>query len=400
MRVAAVLGQFPKLSERFLAREMAELVRGGLDLHVLSLERGDPALLGEEPFASLGPRSSALPPCWSPRMLAAKLRSPLESLREFLLIPGYLRSLPDDPGRTLGAFIRNDWASLLLEAARREGCDLIWANWASLPGSVAWAASIMGKVPLALSCHAWDVFVNRALVRAQLKRAAVVTTCTRAAADHLREVYGADAGKVQVVRHGVRVPDAPPPPRTPPAGRPPRVLGLGRLVAKKGFRDLIAAAPAGNFEVELIGDGPELDSLRAAAAARGAADRVQFRGQANAAGIEQAFERCDAICAPSVLAPDGDRDGVPNCLLEASLAGLPVIASDAGGLPEFAEDGRTALVVPAGDPRGIADAVGRLANEDGLAARLVSGARALIRERFDLEKNAARLAELLREAAG
>jgi glycosyltransferase involved in cell wall biosynthesis len=403
LKVAAVLGEFPKLSERFIARELAELTRQGMDLHVFSLEKGDPELLEEEPFASCARRHSYLP---HPRRWIEShlVGAPVRTARYVLET---LRSLPADPRRTIAFALRNGWCSHLVEGmAQAEDAlgtkfDLVWGLWASLPGAVAMVAADVMDLPFAVSCHAWDVFVNRALVRAQLRDAAAVTACTGAAANHLRNLYGADADKVRVVRHGVRIPDSPPPPRVPPPDRPLRVVGLGRLVPKKGFRYLVSAAAAGgDFEVELVGEGPELDALRKLAAGTGATERVHFTGPANAAGLEAAFARCDAICAPSVVASDGDRDGVPNCLLEASLAGLPVIASDAGGLPEFAEDGRSALVFPAGDPAAIAESVRRLAAEEGLAARLVAGARELLRERFDLEKNAGELAGVLRAAAG
>lgn len=400
MKIAVVLERFPKLSERFIARELAALAELGLDFHIFTLREGEARASGEEPFRSLESRVTRLPGWHSPAMLAAKLRHPLLSLRELLLIPDYLASLPADPRRTLGAFLRSDWSSLLLRAAERAGCDLIWSQWASLPGAVGLGAAYMAGLPFALSCHAWDVFVNRALVAAQLRRARLVTVCSRAAREHLRELYGPAAGEVELVHHGMPSSSDAPAPRPERGDRPFRVLGAGRFVPKKGFHHLVAAAALGDFEVELMGDGPERKKLQSLVAERGLAGRVRFSGFADAAGLAAAFARADAIAAPSVVAPDGDRDGVPNVLLEASAAGLPVIASNAGGIPDFVEDGRTGLLVPPGEAAAIADAVKRLEADAELGARLVRGARELLGEKFSLEKNAARLAELLRAAAG
>ncbi len=400
MKIAVVLERFPKLSERFIARELAALAKLGLGFHIFTLGAGEARASGEEPFKSLESRVTRLPSWHSPAMLAAKLRHPLLSLRELLLIPDYLASLPADPRRTLGAFLRSDWSAVLLRAAERAGCDLIWSQWASLPGAVGLGAAYMAGLPFALSCHAWDVFVNRALVGAQLRRARLVTTCSHAAREHLRKLYGPAADKVEMVHHGLPAPSDPPPPRPERGERPFRVLGVGRFVAKKGFHHLVAAAGLGNFEVELMGDGPESEKLRGLAAELGLSERVRFSDFAAAAGLAAAFARADAIAAPSVVAADGDRDGVPNVLLEASAAGLPVVASSTGGIPDFVEDGRTGLLVPPGGAAAIADAVDRLARDAELGARLVSGARELLGEKFSLEKNAARLAELLRAAAG
>jgi hypothetical protein len=135
------------------------------------------------------------------------------------------------------------------------------------------------------------------------------------------------------------------------------------------------------------------------AAARRVEHRVTFSGELDGAGLAAAWARADAVSAPSVVTSDGDRDGVPNALLEAMAAGLPAVATDAGGLPEAVEDGRTGLAVPQADPPALAEAIERLERDRELAERLVAGAVELLRERFSLEKNAARLGELLRAAA-
>ena len=201
--------------------------------------------------------------------------------------------------------------------------------------------------------------------------------------------------------HGASSPCTPVPvsprPRVPASDRPFRVLAVGRLVPKKGFRHLVEAAALspGGFEVEFAGDGPERGDLERLAAARRVSGRIRFSGELDGAGLAAAFARSDAVCAPSVVAPDGDRDGVPNSLLEAMAAGLPAVAADAGGLAEAVEDGRTGLLVPPADPGALAEAIERLEGDADLPRRLASGAAELLRERFSLEKNAARLAGLL-----
>ena len=446
MVIAVVLETFPKASERFIARELSALTGLGLDLRVFALTRGPDALLAEEPFSGLAGRVRWLPGVLSAKAMAEKARIAVSRPARLLrLLPGAVSSEIRDPARLAALLPRLAWAPALARAAEKAGAGLIWAHFASLPGALGWMASRLAGVPFALSVHAWDIFVNKALVAAQLEEAQLVTACSAAARDFLRERYGASADKVELVYHGVpesgdagtrrrgdaerettnrgsadagpealKSPgDSSPCPRVPvspcprvsasprhvvsASPRPFRVLAVGRLVPKKGFRHLVEAAALspGGFEVEFAGDGPERADLERLAAARRVSGRIRFSGELDGAGLAAAFARSDAVCAPSVVAPDGDRDGVPNSLLEAMAAGLPAVAADAGGLAEAVEDGRTGLLVPPADPGALAEAIERLEGDADLPRRLAAGAAELLRERFSLEKNAARLAGLL-----
>lgn len=395
MRIAAVCEAFPRRSERFLARDLAALAAHGIEPLIFTLgPGGEDAAWSEPEFAALRGCVRRLPSPLSLSTMTAKLAQPVGVLRALGVLAGLPRSVADDPRRTGAGFLRLAAAWPLALAARREECELIWGLWASLPGAVAALAARAAGLPLAVSCHAWDVFVNRAWLRMELGQAALFAACNGAAAARLKELFGEAASKVELIRHILPANDSPAP-RQFPGDRPPRILAVGRLVGKKGFEYLLSAAAQGACEVELVGDGPERGRLEALAAGR-----VRFSGWLDSRELALAYARSDALCVPSVVAPDGDRDGVPNVLLEATQAGLPIIATDAGGLPDFAVHGRTALVVPQRDAAALAAAAQRLGAEPGLAAGLVAGARELLRTEFDPERNAARLAGLLRTAAG
>jgi glycosyltransferase involved in cell wall biosynthesis len=400
LRVAVVLGEFPRLTERFIARELSWLAGSGTELRLLPLRAGDPALYAEEPFSSLRELVQPLPHWTSPAAAAAAAARPLGSLRVLRALRHLPASVLRDPRRTLGALPRLAWGPLIARGAAALGCQILWAHWAGLPGISAAAASWIGGLPLVLSCHAWDIFANRAWLHAQFRTAAAITVCTAAGLRAVLRFASPGSPQPHLVHHGVLMPENPPAPRGPAAGRRPRVLGVGRLVAKKGFADLVAAAACGDFELELMGEGPLRAELSALARARGVDSRLRITGFGGAAALRRAFERSDAICAPSVVAPDGDRDGVPNVLVEASVAGLPLISTATGGLPDLVEHQVTGLVVPAGRPQEIAAAVARLAAEPGLAPGLVAGARGRIRQSFNLEASGRALQEVLRGAAG
>lgn len=401
MRIAVVLEVFPTPSERFIARELLALVGLGLDVRVFALARGHERLLADEPFRSLAERVTWLPHALSARAMAEKARVAVGRPGRLLrLVPAAVSSEMGDPRRLASLLPRLVWAPALARAAERSKAALIWAHFASLPGALGWMASRLAGLPFALSTHAWDIFVNRNLVAAQLEEAALVTTCSRAARDFLSSRYGEGAARAELAYHGLPA-FADPAPRAPRTGRPFRVLAVGRLVPKKGFRHLVEAAalaPSG-FELELAGDGPERQALAELSAERGVSGRVTMSGTLDSAGLVAAYARADIVAAPSVVNADGDRDGVPNSLLEAMAAGLPAVATDAGGLPEAVENGRTGLVVPQGDAGALAAAIARLEGDAALCARLSAGACSLLRERFSLEKNAAHLAGLLTRAA-
>jgi len=395
MKVGVVLGEFPRLSERFIARELAWLAAHECELCILPLSPGDAALFSEQPFASLRPAVHPLPHWLSVSGVAAKALHPLRALRMTRALRHLPASLAADPRRTLAFLPRLNWGPVIAREALRHGCDLLWAHWATVPGLATAAASLMTGLPFVLSCHAWDVFVNRAWRAAQTRTAKAVTCCSRAAAAQLETECASANTPLSVVHHGVSIPAELPEPRDPAAEGRASVLAIGRFVAKKGFADLIAAAAHGDFRLEIMGDGPLRGKLESRARASGAAERIRFEPLGDQAAMDDAFARCNAFCAPSVVAPDGDRDGIPNVLLEATLAGLPVVGTTAGGLPEFLEDAKTGLVCPPGNPLALAAAFARLDSEPGLGPRLVSAARSRVREEFDVEKTGPRLRALL-----
>jgi glycosyltransferase involved in cell wall biosynthesis len=101
---------------------------------------------------------------------------------------------------------------------------------------------------------------------------------------------------------------------------------------------------------------------------------------------------------PCRVDEDGDRDGIPNVLIEAMACGVPIVTTAVSGIPEIVDDGVTGLIVPVNDPASTADAIERLARDPALARRISANAAAQVRERFDGDRLAADLARLFTEA--
>jgi glycosyltransferase involved in cell wall biosynthesis len=166
------------------------------------------------------------------------------------------------------------------------------------------------------------------------------------------------------------------------------ILHVGRLVEKKGTAVLLrafAAVRSAHPEAKLaiVGEGPLERRLRRLAGTLGIADAVLFMGYQAPAAVAGYMARAALLAAPSLTASDGDAEGLPNVVVEAAAAGLPVVASDHQGIPEALADGKSGLLVPEGEAKPLAARIGALLASAELRAAMGAAGRALAREKFD-----------------
>jgi len=347
--IAVVVSGFPRRSETFALHELAALGRAGLLDTILATKAGDEG--------TPQPQADELMPLvrWLP---------------------------PGDPPAQARA------AEALLAGRGVRG---VHAYFAHEPAAVAREVAHALGVPWGFSTHARDA---RKVAPADLARraaeAAVIVACNADVADDLR----AAGGRVAVVPHGVDLERFAPTPA--PPSPPLRLLAVGRLVEKKGFRDLVAALGRARVEARLtiVGEGPERGALESAAREAGVADRVELVGPVGHDRLPAIYATAHAVIAPSVVDRSGDRDGLPNVVLEAMAAGLPVVGTRAGAITSAVEDGVTGIVVAPGDPAAIATALARLGDDD-LRARMGTAGRRRVARDFGLDACAARFVEVL-----
>ena len=181
------------------------------------------------------------------------------------------------------------------------------------------------------------------------------------------------------------------------------MLGVGRLVAKKGFDVLVEACAVlarrqVPFEAVIVGqDDKHGEEVRRRIAARELQGRVSLPGPMGQAELLDEYGRASVFCLPCRVLP-GDRDGLPNVLVEAMASGVPVVTTGVSGIPELVSHEANGLLVPPDDPDALADALVRLHEDRELAGRLARAGRATVRERFNGDVLAARLVDLFREA--
>jgi glycosyltransferase involved in cell wall biosynthesis len=262
------------------------------------------------------------------------------------------------------------WVVARLGTGRIRG---VHAYFAHTPAAVAERAADALRVPYSFSVHARDA---RKLPRAELRRRARRAACVIACNDDVAGELAATGARVELVPHGVDLERFAPAP--PPGGDPLRLLAVGRFVEKKGFEVLIEALGRLTvpFRLRIVGDGPLRARLEHAADMHGVADRIDFCGALTHQALPAAYAAADAVVVPSVQDAGGDRDGLPNVVLEAMACGRAVVASRVAAIPSAVSDGDSGLLVAPGDATALGAALERLAAEPRLRSRLGDAGRA------------------------
>ena len=401
--VAYVVKAWPRLSETFIVNEIISLEQRGVRIRIFSIKDPDPGPAHSKiaqvraKVTYLGIRSH-----WKQALLA--------NLRSLCRRPGrYLRVL----GHVVAAkLIRRRFgppphffqAGFLADVLAREPADYLHAHFASTPARVAMLTHRLSDIPFTFTAHAKDIYLSDPeVLRGKVEEAEAVITCTEYNRAHLVKQFGDLAGrKVHCIYHGLDTSHFSFRGRQPIDNGEPVILSVARLVEKKGLEDLITAADILRrrgrlFRVEIIGSGPQGETLKAHAKRMGLTDRVNLLGAQPHDVVCLAYQRAAIFVLPCVVASNGDRDGIPNVLLEAMASGVPVVSTPVSGIPELIESGLDGLLVPPNDPAALAEAIDRLLASRELRERLARAARAKIESSFSLDASAERLLALFGE---
>ena len=398
-----VLRMFPQLSETFIANEILELQRQGVPVRIFSY-RLPSAVVSHECVRSIREPVEYLPDPIHRNL--GKLLGAAPSV--FRRDPArYARTVRYVAGYTLRERNADTWRRLLQAvylARRVREADLqhLHAHFAHGATRVTMLASMLTGVPFSFSAHARDVYLTAPhVLRERMEAASFVVTCTRANQDYLRGLVCPESrAKILLGYHGIDVAKFRPRPE-PTSSESPLILSVGRLVRKKGFTDLLRACDllkrrGVGFRCLIVGDGPERERLEAMIAELSLEDRVSLPGSCDQEGVLQAYHRATVFALPCRVLENGDRDGIPNVLLEAMAVELPIVSSAISGIPELINDERNGLLVSERDPVALAAALDRLIQDADLRARLGSRARATVVRHFDRGANVRKLSDLFR----
>jgi len=407
--VLFILKGYPRLSETFIAQEIRALELRGLDIRIASLRH--PTDRAVHPIH----KEIRAPVLYLPEYL---YQEPLRVLRSWWRtrrLPGYVdarRAWLKDLRRDLTPNrVRRFGQALVLANERPPEVSWLHAHFIHTPGSVARYASLLSGLPWSCSAHAKDIWTTPEWEkREKLGGAAWAVTCTAHGRDHLAAL-APTTDRVRLVYHGLDF-DRFSPPEGSPANRrdgrnaadPVVLLSVGRAVEKKGF-DILLDALAGlpktlSWQLVHIGGGPDLAALKQHARRLGIGDRIRWLGGQPQDVVLQHYRAADLLVLASRIAADGDRDGLPNVLLEAQSQRLAVIATRVSAIPELVEHGVTGLLAEPGDAAALRAAMQQLIADPARRAELAAAAFERVHRCFDLQVGIDVLAERFGLTAG
>ena len=394
--IAYLFTTFPKSTETFLQREIIAMRQHGVNLRIYSLWGGGGTFRGLR-VASFN-KWRLLTLFWLIAYEASRRPTVLRQLLQGLFTrraPSWLNFWEN----MLGA----GFACVVAREFRRDPPDHIHAAWGGGPATAAWLLWRIDGHSFSAAAHAYDIFEHGGdwWLRDKLEHAAFTHTSTEMARRALIE-RGLPAEKIVCIRRGLdRLPALKP---LRPGRQPLHLVSVARLVEKKGLdhqlRIHAALRAAGiPFSARIIGDGPLRQELESLAGRLGVAADVTFTGHLPQHEVWNQLAWADVLLHTGVIAPSGDRDGLPNVLPEAMSAGVLVVTSPAAATTEAVTQGVTGFVIPVENTADWVSALQRLALEDPLAERLREAARRWVESNFDAHRNAARLLAKFHEHA-
>ncbi|MDE0243033.1 MAG: glycosyltransferase family 4 protein [bacterium] len=399
--VAFVVKGWPRLSETFIAQEILALERRGLDIRIVSLRHPTTA-----PRHAIHDAVRA-PVTWLPEYLHEEPGRTWRAWRRARKLPGYasarrhwLADLWRDPTRNR---VRRFGQACVVATEIAPAVNHLHAHFLHTPASVTRYAAMMTGLSWSASAHARDIYTTpRRDLADKMSGCSWLVTCTAANRDWLESLV--PGRRVSLAYHGIDQARWPSPVR-PTAMRdgsnpddPVRLVTVGRAVEKKGYGTLLAALALLpddlHWHLTHAGDGPLLSSLVETAARRGLKRRITWLGARRQDEILEVLREGDLFVLAPLIARDGDRDGLPNVLLEAQSQALAVATTDVSAVGELVTDGANGFLVPPDDAPALASRLSHLARNPQLRDRMGRNGEDRVRTEFSMESGIDRLVGL------
>jgi glycosyltransferase involved in cell wall biosynthesis len=393
-RVAFIVSEFPRPVDAYFLRELVALDRRGIDFCIYSLRRPRRASTPRGATSLLG-RTRYAPPLHAWAMRAAHVELVRRGWRQY---GSALRDavLGHAPSPRLLAKVLGVWPQTIYFAARarQDGVRHLHANWATYPAAAAATIARLLDLEWSFAGHASDIYLHPTNLAAKMRGAKFVVTCTEESRRYLLGLASdVDPARVHAVHHGIDLAAL----RRDPVPQPDlHLLAVGTLRDCKGFDTLIRAVArlaADGLPVRLtvVGDGEERRDLEALARELGCAGRVVFTGYVPHEDVAAFYAQATLLVHPARLA---NHFGIPNVIVEAQAARLPVVSSRLPALAELIDEDASGVYVPEDDVDELCAVLGSLLADPERRRRLAEEGARRVAERFDLERTAARLARL------
>ena len=386
--IAYLFTTFPKSTETFLQREIIAMRAHGVNVRLYSLWGGLISFRGL-PVTRFNK--------W--RLLTLFWMIPYEGWRRPEVLKQVLHGLFTRRPPSWINFWENmlgaGFACLFAGSFRKNPPALIHAAWGGAPATAAWLLWRLDGHRFSAAAHAYDIYEHGGdwWLNDKLAHAAFIHTSTEMGRAAL-VARGIAADKIIPIRRGLdRLPKMK---RLRTSREPLHLICVARLVEKKGLDHqlrIYAALRAASvpFQARIVGDGPLRPALEKMAGLLGIAADLTFCGHLPQHEVWEQFAWADVLLHTGVIAPSGDRDGLPNVIPEAMSCGVLVVTSPTAGTTEAITDGVSGIVVPEDAPARWVAALRQLASDDVVAEKFRAAARRWVEENFDAHKNAARL---------
>jgi glycosyltransferase involved in cell wall biosynthesis len=431
--IGYILRSYPRLSQTFILHEILALEQLGLSLQIFAITNPHEPVAQAQVAEVRAPvqyledvtrRSRAI-------ILREHMRTALESPRRYAATLRYLlRNKVIDTGYTTSSrFECFHQAVYLARRLRRPDNTIghLHAHFAHDPALIALLTHMLTGISFSFTAHARDLFqIPRQSLIERIAAASAVLTCCAANLTYFDEVVPpALRAKVRLIHHGVNLegfqPRSENQERAPVestknqdvvagsqfpvlGSAPPLVLSVGRLVAKKGFPDLLRACAllkqsGQHFRCAIYGDGPLRAELVALIEELGLTGDVALPGECSQRELIPIFQQADIFALTPFVTEDGDRDGIPNVLVEAMACGLPPVSTAVSGIPELIRHEYNGLLAQPRDVAELAAQLGRLLGDAQQRKQFGAAARRTVVEHFDLHAAARQIAEIFQQAA-
>ncbi len=402
--VGVILKGYPRLSETFIVNEILRLEALGYKLHIFALRNPGEAKVHER-VRQVRATVTYIPDYFWRfffSFLIANIRlwwrRPSLYCQAFRL--AVLRSLSRRNFSTIKRFIQAVY--LVERGLPGTGVTHLHAHFSHDPTTVAYFAGWLAALSYSFSAHAKDIYLeDHDFLREKIWRAKFVVTCTDFNRDYLLRTAG-NAAAIFRSYHGIDPQLFQPVPATPQPKRRPLILSIGRLVPKKGFPILLHALQQLKqqlpFQCYIIGSGPMQHVLEALRDRLDLRHCVEFLPPMSQTEVLSYYRQADLFALACEVQKDGDRDGIPNVLVEAMVMGIPVVSTAISGIPELIKHGINGLLVPEKDPAALAQTIITLLSDPALAGRLAAAGRAKVERDFDVTRNVKKIGKLLRAA--
>lgn len=428
--VGYIMMAFASVSEAFITNEIYLLERLGLRLHVFSVKQPAEPKRRHASVEKIQAAVTSLPDLTAgrnPRVLWRYLRAYwLDHVRfvgrrplRYLYTLGFALGLyfryrfPLRPRRIteerfLVDFLRA--VPVALHVLESRWIRHLHGHFCHASTTVTMMVSRLTGVPYSFTAHAKDIYLRKFnpgdLLRRKMRGASFVVTCTDVNHAHLHRLCP-EVATLHRIYHGIDTAVfTPRVPRVSTHGGEPRILAVGRFVEKKGFPYLVRACRVlkergHSFRCDIVGQPDrDLEAVWEAIVEAQLEQTVFVTGESTHDELKALYERCTIFCLPCIVGRDGDRDGIPNVLMEAMAMELPVVSTTVSAIPELVTHGVNGLLVPQRDVAELAGALERLLEDEVLRRRLGTAARETIRASFDAERTTARLKHLFTSSLG